>query len=365
MLQRGFPMPQTAPRRRGFTLVELLVVIAIIGVLVALLLPAVQAAREAARRMNCQSNQKNIALACLNYESANGTLPPGSLNSTQSGAEGRHSGFTVLILPYAEQGTISSQVTAAIKQRGESTSNYFDSYEVMSQIGGDITLYSCPSDDNAKDQLLPQYKASNYAGVMGSYFNRAERRGGFSGTCRESTRGTGSDDCAGGGNSSGPINFDGLLTQDMPVPIKRATDGMSNTLMIGERWYQLRAWAVGSYWSSNPDNPMNSAGKPNKPNGPTASSYIFSCKNITSKYPINTNIDVVGCQWNHVAGDRPENAACATKTMATNDSFWGSFHPGGANFAMGDGAVRFYSEGVSMDVLLALASRDGDDVVAE
>ncbi|MCH8841333.1 MAG: DUF1559 domain-containing protein, partial [Planctomycetes bacterium] len=68
----------------GFTLVELLVVIAIIGVLVALLLPAVQAARESARRMSCQNNEKNMALACLNYESTKRVFPPGALNAEKS-----------------------------------------------------------------------------------------------------------------------------------------------------------------------------------------------------------------------------------------------------------------------------------------
>src|SRR5688500_14646590 len=100
----------------GFTLVELLVVIAIIGVLVALLLPAVQAAREAARRMSCQNNLKQIGLGCLNYESAKGALPPGTLNGTLQGPEGRAVGFQVVILPYVEQSGISSRVTAAIKQ---------------------------------------------------------------------------------------------------------------------------------------------------------------------------------------------------------------------------------------------------------
>lgn len=368
MTLRGSQSPASTTSRRGFTLVELLVVIAIIGVLVALLLPAVQAAREAARRMNCQSNMKNIGLGCLNYESAMGALPPGALYSTQIGADGRHSGFTVLILPYIEQGGASSQVTAAIKARGESTSNYFDSYEVMDLIGDDMTLYSCPSDNERLAQLDLEaqrgYMGSNYSGVMGSWFSRQNYA--ETASCTDNIRQNGQDECAGGGTHSGPVNYDGLLTAGMNIRLKTATDGLSNTLMVGERWYQFRAWAVGAYLTTNPDagNPFSGGGGSPKPKGPAGGSYVFSAKNINRLYPINADPVTVGCTSTHEVGKhRPVNAQCTVRYGVNNAPF-GSLHPGGANFTMGDGAVKFFGDDTDMTMLMALASRNGDEAVS-
>ncbi len=109
---RGRQMSRTSFRRKssGFTLVELLVVIAIIGILVALLLPAVQAAREAARRTQCVNNMKQVALAAHNFHDSHNRLPPGSLNAmipgTGAHARDQHAGVLVFLLPYLEQGLI-------------------------------------------------------------------------------------------------------------------------------------------------------------------------------------------------------------------------------------------------------------------
>src|SRR3954469_3488637 len=107
----------------AFTLVELLVVIAIIGILVALLLPAIQAAREAARRTKCVNNLKNVALACLNYESSRKALPPGSLlvlDPKTGGAAGTQSGlgWQVLILPFIERGGAAKMRFVNIRRKG-------------------------------------------------------------------------------------------------------------------------------------------------------------------------------------------------------------------------------------------------------
>ena len=352
MTLRGPHSPAVTDRRRGFTLVELLVVIAIIGVLVALLLPAVQAAREAARRMSCQNNLKNIALGCLNYESAMGTLPPGTINSPQSGPDGRSSGFTVSILPYVEQGSMSAQVTAAIKQRmgtAAGSSNYFDSYEVMDLVGDQITLYSCPSDNDTSGQLELEkqrgYKGSSYSGVMGSFIRR-------------------NGSCVAGGECTGSLNADGLLIQGIGIDPKTATDGLSNTLLAGERWYQLRAWAVGSYWNTWPGGGRQPAGQ--APVGPVAGSAVFACKNVDGNVPINANVETVGYYSLHEDHQRPSEGAVvpsANKKLALENLPWGSFHAGGTNFAMGDGSVKFLSDGLDTIVFMAVASRNGDEVV--
>jgi len=178
-----------SPRsKHGFTLVELLVVIAIIGVLVALLLPAVQAAREAARRSSCNNNLKQIGLALHNYHDTYLKMPPGFIQ-----AGGRKHGWAVHILPFIEQ----ENLYTAINPNAQALNN------AVNQGGAVIDSYVCPS------SVLPShdsngYSKSNYLGNQG-----------HSNAANNSDRG-------------------GIFTGNSKIRFRDITDGTSNTILVAE-----------------------------------------------------------------------------------------------------------------------------------
>lgn len=338
-------MTRAVTEKRAFTLVELLVVIAIIGVLVALLLPAVQAAREAARNTECKNQLKNIVLACLNYESALRTLPPAATNAAM--ARDNSIGWQVRILPYLEENAITDEVRANEAETAE-TLEFANTVQLKN--------YSCPSDPDIEDVRGRKYNwagVMSYSGILGSYHSRAD------------VDDCGPQDLCVGGESVavfGPVNLDGLLGVAFAVPTRRATDGLSNTAMIGERWYQLRTWTFGSYYRQRDD---GQDGSPRPPRGPQSETAVSAAKNVSRDVPINANLDRVGYYQLHLDDDRPALPAGAAKTLAFNDLPFGSFHPGGANFGFGDGSVRFLQDDTDADVYVALASRNGEEVVSE
>lgn len=343
-------------RQSGFTLVELLVVIAIIGILVALLLPAVQAARESARRLSCSNNLKNIGLACLNYESAKGTLPPGGTNT--AGRQQSGLGWPVWILPYCEGSVVTEQAIDVFAVSGDAYGSAMD--ELNRLI---MPMYYCPSDPEIKTQqekyLTSDRRQMSYAGVAGSYFDRtgecySERQSGA--FCVESSDPTFRQN-----------NYDGLMIQDWPVELRKVTDGLSNTVMIGERWYAVRAWMIGSYWLTK--NGASGSGRPRRnepaPEGPQPTTALFAMKNITSAVPLNHDLNV-SCYVGHQnSTDRPNLPETSARNLSVNDLPFGSFHTGGVNFVYGDGSVKFLADDLDLDIYVALASRNGEEVVRE
>ncbi len=362
----GFTTRRSSSRRsdlHGFTLVELLVVIAIIGVLVALLLPAVQAAREAARRMSCQNNVKNIGLACLNYESSKSVMPPSSLSAARSGNNGLS--WPVMVLPYVEQGSLSQDIAnriQAIKEgAGAGDADAYGLGEAINELR--LDLYSCPSDSNAIDNLSETTirLATNYSAIAGSFISRFNLQFGGAPSCAQNS----GDNCV--GSAASGINTDGIMYPGSNVALRQVTDGTSNTFLVGERTYQLRAWTAGNYHSDN-----FCRGKPippcTIPLGHTPlGSLSSSSKNIDDRFPVNGNLNVIGYYDSHSnsRGDLPEMPNGAPRGMSFNNMLFASYHTGGANFVYTDGSVHFISDAVNSITYLALASRNGEEIIDE
>ncbi|BBO35122.1 DUF1559 domain-containing protein [Lacipirellula parvula] len=370
MIQRGSLTPQCAVSRRAFTLVELLVVIAIIGVLVALLLPAVQAAREAARRSSCQNNLKNIGLAALNYESARKVYPPGSVNARKTGYNGNS--WQMEILPYMEQGTLGSNAATLLASYRTSATTEADFYDIRAKANaGDaaakavveglkgVVIFSCPSDNasEAVDKFAPELKASNYSGIAGSFKSRNP-----SVTCPTTYTDTKymAVDCV------STINIDGILFPGSKVKASHISDGTSNTLMVGERWYQVRAWPFGAYHSAAYTGSATGMGQEKAPPQVPAQASSTSCKNIDSRYPPNANLASTGYYVSHDdSTDRPGAVPASMKTIGFNDLPFQSFHSGGALFARADASVSFLTDGTDPVLYTSMASRNGEEVVSE
>jgi len=188
--------------RRAFTLVELLVTIAIIGILITLLLPAVQAAREAARRASCKNNLRQMGLGLQNYHSSLGGLPPGVLGTNGGVSQDQllHT-WETLILPYVEQNNLQGEYDF---------SRRFDHPENASTVLQRVSLYSCPSMND--DLVDNRYGPSHYAGNGGTW----------------------------------PGQNDGLLYPMSRVRFAQITDGTSHTIAAGELAFHVGGWARGA-----------------------------------------------------------------------------------------------------------------------
>ena len=303
----------------GFTLVELLVVIAIIGILVALLLPAVQQARSAARRTQCMNQLRQLALACANFESSLGYFPPATRQENQLS-------WIASVLPHMEEASLLSLVDqdaawhAGSNEQAEQTSiNLLQCPEVHSQLE---TFISLPGSGTTVE-VSPL--RAHYVAIMGAKkacleplpantpFPESEytvRR------CGDSRTGGWADN--------------GIIYPLSRVPYRKISDGSSKTMLLGElAWREsgpTRTWIVG-HSSANLNSPP---------------SWIYNARNIAYEMHVASRGDDYG----------------------NNDTSLGSEHPGGAFVALADGSVHFMSENVSlMDVLRPFASRGAGEII--
>ncbi|MCC6124156.1 MAG: DUF1559 domain-containing protein [Pirellulales bacterium] len=301
---------------RGFTLVELLVVIAIIGILIALLLPAIQATREAARRMQCTNNLKQIGLGVHNYHDSLGIMPGGSGYATI-----RHGTWLIHILPYIENKSLFKMFN--LKQPMNSVVN-------AKAVTSRVDYYICPSDPEAgKPVLNNRCTVQNNPEVCLMAWYLASLGPTCPVTCPFCPAGSSpsaANYCCQGDNLGSIVreNSVGMFGR-YPVgfKFKEVKDGLSHTIMAGETLptHSIHAVAFGE----------------NYPLAPT---------NI----PINT-MEGKGAPQDH-------NGQLYYRVQGFK-----SMHGGGANFAMGDGSVRFFNDFIDFKLYNALGSRAGKEVV--
>lgn len=219
-----------ARRMRGFTLVELLVVIAIIGILIALLLPAVQSAREAARRTQCSNNMRQWSLGILNFESARGALPP-ALSQVQQGGNWKYfHTWGSYILPYVEAASVADQIDYTIESYRPFVASGKSKNAAWALVQLDFML--CPSNDvspKQKEGDAIHWAYSSYSANMGT--NR------FISAGQPKSGATRNDQ---GYEQTNPPHTRGALDKiysdqsSTGIKLSRVTDGTSNTVMLGE-----------------------------------------------------------------------------------------------------------------------------------
>jgi prepilin-type N-terminal cleavage/methylation domain-containing protein/prepilin-type processing-associated H-X9-DG protein len=305
--------------RSAFSLIELLVVIAIIGVLIGLLLSAVQKVREAANHMNCLNNLKQLALAAHHHHDAKGTFPTG-LHTAELMADGRYANATtwkIELLPYLEQEKLRSKwdYTDYSKNSAGGTD------AVTAQV---IKILVCPSDSVPNPVVYydkpPDWASGFYA--VGSY--------GGNGSTRSFPRAA--------------STRDGMFFADSKIRMADVTDGPSNTFLVGERSHRDPEWD--RFMQGSPWYPLSR-------HGVWAGAVFFDFGGHLQQYLLSTPVPI-----NYQmppSGGKPEawDRLCA----------FGSGHPGGANFAFVDGSVRFLSDQIGLTALQALSTRAGEEVV--
>jgi len=347
----GFEGHRGTINRSGFTLIELLVVIAIIAVLISLLLPAVQSAREAARRAQCSNNLKQFGIALHNYHDTVGSFPtsfwrtqngPGGASTTPDWPGFHRASWVTMILPFMEQGSVYNAVNFLVPISYTQGSLNFDAIQ-STALMTPIAVFMCPSDpaptistyervDTGVGYFGPGDSRNNSSGPKLSYYgnlgdNNNDEQTYWPFRSLPIFRDNGFGEA---GTFTGIMARDG---QGGTINMRSITDGMSNTFAVGESLFESCNWFT---W-------------PN-PNGTTASSVV----------PLNLKITKLShnYEWDDV------NNRFASLNWRSGFGFR-SQHPGIVQFLFCDGSARAIKETVNRDnVYRALSTRAQGEVVS-
>jgi len=322
--------------RKGFTLIELLVVIAIIGVLIALLLPAVQSAREAARRTQCVNNLKQIGLALHNYHGAVGSMPIGYTiydepwpgDPTVPGGHAKW-GALALLTPYLEQSNVYNAVNFDFPLIGGPNQNFALFAENLTVVSTRVPSFLCPSDGIERN--TPPAWPSNYVACAGSGLRVPER---------------------------GYRRVDGTFYVNSSTKFADMKDGTSNTVVFSES-------LVGPGGAYNiPISEM--ADDPRRYIRHVTELTEANCEAASAIHPRKrgnwADGDANAGTYAHWYPPNPQHPSCNRHSVGWSEASSG--HPGGVNVLLGDGSVRFIKDSIALETWRALGTRRGGEVIS-
>jgi prepilin-type N-terminal cleavage/methylation domain-containing protein/prepilin-type processing-associated H-X9-DG protein len=312
-------------RRPGFTLIELLVVIAIIAVLVGLLLPAVQSAREAVRRIACANNLKQLGLACLTYHDYQGSFPPGAVGPLTPAfpqyARLKHHGLGTFLPPHLEQQALANQY--------DWNASWFDPQN-QTAVNTQLNVFQCPSapGNRVEDGSLPTVTPPPW-----DEFTGTAACGDYAGmnSVHAGLVAAGVIDLPRGSRDERG-NYEGVFTINHARRLAAIPDGTPNTILIAECAGRPQLW---HRLNVVPNNSLSG--------GPWASRNLLWSRGATADGSAFFGSCAINC---------------------TNDREVYGFHPGGANVLFADGHTQFVKDTINIRVFVRLVTRDGGEIIS-
>ena len=306
-------------RRSGFTLIELLVVIAIIGVLIALLLPAVQSAREAARRAQCVNNLKQLGIAVHNYHDALGSLPIGQLPAS----------FSALsqLMAFIEQSSLYNAINFSLTQ---------DQPANDTARKTNLSMLICPSD--LPSRMPTAGGSTNYHANKGTQVVWLDNTG----------------------PNAGVAKPDGVFMYNVCVRLADIIDGTSNTAFFSER-----VTADGSNAIVSPlEDVFFPKSAPNTPDEALQQCKALNINDLSNQAPIFMGAPWLHGQHTYQHSTPPNGRSCGFFVVNRATMPPSSRHPGGVNILLGDGSVRFIKNSIDLSTWRALGTRAAGEVIS-